>query len=227
MIKVGDDCENKETNLQAPQVSNCRQPLRGVKICLTGISSNEERKFKQCISTLGGIFSNNLTKDSSCLLVKKVGSKKYQAALDLNIPVLQLEWLNDCFSTFSMLPMDAYRAKPFTGLAFSSTGYSVEDRSAIQHLIAENGGINCEKMAQDICTHLIALTSGSDKYKAAKQWKTVQVVSRRWLDDCVSKNRWLSEVPYQVINDNFTKSKIIILVQMWIFFFCLYSDFIC
>jgi NAD-dependent DNA ligase len=75
------------------------QVLFGKKICLTGVDSAEEHKSHKLIKSLNGLLTNDLTKDTYCLLVKKVGSKKYQIAKELGIPTLQIQWLADCYST--------------------------------------------------------------------------------------------------------------------------------
>jgi topoisomerase (DNA) II binding protein 1 len=176
-------------------------PLNDYKICLTGVTSTEERKASKLILQLGGKFSSNLTKDVFCLLVKKVGSKKYQVATELKIPTLEIQWLLDCYTIKSFVCIDSYKTKPFTGLSFSITGFQPEDRKYMQQQIIENGGINCDKMTRDNCTHLIALTAGSEKYNAAKVWNTIHVVNRKWLEDCISRQSWLPEVPYMVLPD--------------------------
>jgi hypothetical protein len=81
------------------------------------------------------------------------------------------------------------------------SGYPPDERFHMQQLIIENGGINCDKMSKQ-CSHLIALTSSSEKYIAAKEWKTIHVVNKKWLFDCIEQQTWLLEVPYMVLPEH-------------------------
>ena len=175
-----------------------KKPLSARKVCLTGVTSSEERYANDMIKSLGGKLSNDLTKDAFCLLVKRVGSPKYQAAQNLNIPCVQLQWLSDCYTSQSFISYDNYKVKSFTGLSFSITGFEPEERFKMQQLITENGGVNCTIMTKDNCTHLIALNTSGEKYKAAKQWKVVNIITKHWLDECIKQNKWVSEIPYLV-----------------------------
>ena len=181
--------------------SSSNRPLKSCQICLTGITSSEERHALELITNLGGKLSRHLTKDAYCLVVKRVGSAKYQAAIALNIPCIQLQWLSDCNNSKSFIPFDNYKVQPLTGLSFSVTGFEPDERLKIQQLITEHDGVNCSVMTKDNCTHLIAKTPSGEKYNAAKHWKNINIVTVQWLYECVEKNKWVLESPYLIHNE--------------------------
>lgn len=55
--------------------------------------------------------------------------------------------------------------------------------------ILDNGGVVCADLTKNNCTHLIALSADTDKYKAAERWgpDVVKVVRREWLADCLAR----------------------------------------
>ena len=103
--------EEKKESISLKEISV--KPLNGYRVCVTGVTSKEETRAIRCIKALGGEFFTDLHRDTSCLLVKKVGSKKYQASFDLSIPRVQLQWLSDCYTTESLLPMDRLQRPQF------------------------------------------------------------------------------------------------------------------
>ena len=196
-------------------MNNIIMPFKGLKICVTGVTGEEESKYKKLIESLGGKLSRDFSKDCYCLLVKKVGSKKYQVAYDINIPCLTVQWLIDCYDRKTLLNYNTYIVKPFEGLSFVISGYTPEERYILQQLIVSNNGINNNKLTQTNCTHLIALTSNSDKYKAAKYWNNIHIVNKKWIYECIERGRWILEVPYMVLPEHIhppvdeTKAKLI------------------
>lgn len=46
--------------------------LAKYNICITGVNSEEEDEAKKQIKILGALFSKDLTRDTTCLLVKEV-----------------------------------------------------------------------------------------------------------------------------------------------------------
>jgi NAD-dependent DNA ligase len=167
------------------------KPLSGCKICCTGLTSEDEDRAISRVEYLGGDFSRNLTKDVTCLIVKRVGSKKHQIALSSNIPDVEIQWLLDCKTSGSRLPFDTYRVRPFTGLTISVTGFQHEQRFQLQKVIMENGGTFSSSLVRESSTHLVAEKAGGDKYTYAKSWGTVSIVSDAWVRDCATQKRKL------------------------------------
>ena len=176
--------------------------LAGHQICVTGVTSVEEKGIRQVIAELGGEFTTAMAKgETSCLLVRKVGSEKHRKALDWNVPTVEVQWLKDCKNSNKALPFDNYLVRPFLGLNVSCTGYEAEERFLIQKTVEENGGAFSATMVKDKCTHLVAEAVGEgagNKYTVAKSWGNVHIVTKKWVEDCHEAKRYLQEYKYVV-----------------------------
>lgn len=212
------DCATNQ--ILEPIDSYLAKPFTGLKFCLSGFSSAEfyiteaDRQMDQLVLTtvvsLGGEVYNDLIEDIFCVLLKRVGSSAYQSALQQNIPCVNLQWVLDCQTFQSLLPLDDYLVKPLTGLSLSFTGFnfSPEQHNDVRALVSSLGGTNCEKLTlidgtDDIssCTHLIAMEiketeKPNPKLEAARRWKAINIVTRGWLDACAREGRWIHEIPF-------------------------------
>lgn len=155
----------------------------------TGVTSEEERRTVLIIESLGGRLAKNLDRDILCILVKKVGSKKHETGQELNFPCLSMQWINDCKTQNALLPFDVYKIKPFVGLTICCTQIEPTERYQIQQLVEQNGGKFSSSMKLGECTHLIAVDPEGEKYKSARSWKNVHIVTSKWIFDCTTKQR--------------------------------------
>ena len=164
-----------------------KYPLENCSISVIGVDvSDQEKRIIRIIEELGGTYSPRVTNDVFCVLVKRVGSQ-HNAIEKYKIACVDLQWLWDCRSYRRRVSFDQYFAKPFIGLSVSCTGYTNEERNHIQNCVIENGGEFSSKMSRETCTHLITEEedpSPTSKYAYAKLWRTVQIVTMKWLTDC-------------------------------------------
>jgi len=186
-------------------------PLHGLCICVTGVSGAEERDIRGYCAVLGATFDTNLKSDQATnntthLIIKRVGSMKYSAAKKKGIPTVTLGWLKACFDRSDLVPCDAYRTGPLTGLTICATQISQEQRSEVQRHVEATGGIFHRDLQEGVVTHLLALTPEGEKYKAAKAWK-MNVVSPDWLADCLDAGKWVAEQPYMIVKPTKAQSK--------------------
>jgi hypothetical protein len=169
-------------------------------VSVTGVNSSEERTIKATLKALGGSFHENLTEDTTCLIVKKVGSAKYRAACNqLNIPVVVMKWLRDCKTSNQLMKYEKYNAPPLLGLTICCTQISPEDRHVLQCDVEAHGAEFSADLCENKCTHLIAMEAKGDKYNAAKMWGNVHIVNTKWVGDCVQRGRWIPEQPFLVL----------------------------
>lgn len=180
--------------------------LAGLKICLTGVSSREERRVLKAVSSLGGSVSKDLTRDAHCLVVYKVGSPKHAMAEQLGLPSVEAQWVHDCVLQNKLLPLSAYPVRPFVGCVITCTQLSQEQRCSAQSAIEQLGGVYSPALAkktEEEClpsTHLVALRPEGDKYLHARHWG-IPVVSLRWIEDCRARGRWLPEKNFPVLEE--------------------------
>jgi twin BRCT domain/BRCA1 C Terminus (BRCT) domain len=165
-------------------------PLDKCIICVIGVTVPEElSRISRIISELGGTCSPRVTDEVYCVLVKKVGPQ-HNAIEAFNTPAIELQWLWDCRSYHRKLSFEQYYAKPFIGLCISCTGYTNDERNLIEKCVTENGGEFSSKMSRETCTHLITEEedpSSTSKFAYAKLWRTVQIVTMKWLTECKKK----------------------------------------
>jgi len=166
--------------------------LRGRQICVTGLSRTEEESTKQLIESLGGKFSKDLFKGTFCVIVKKVGSQKCVVATNLNIPLVRLEWLEDCINNQSLQPMENYAVRAFTGLKFGLSGFSSKEfyvtdadkqmEQQILNTVISLGGEVYDDLIEDVYCVLFKRV-GSFMYQAALT-HNIPCVDLQWLTDC-------------------------------------------
>ena len=157
------------------------------KLCLTGFSYAEEKYAGEMIQKLDGRFSRDLSRDSFCVIVMKVGSQKYETAIKLGIPTVTIQWLKDCLKGYILLPFDLYKPPCFLGLIISCSQLQPKDRSDLQLSIEVNGGTYSAALEIDKTTHLVALKPEGEKYLFAKSWNTVKIVNPEWISTCVER----------------------------------------
>lgn len=63
-------------------------------------------------------------------------------------------------------PFDDHRLPPLAGTRISVTGFDVRTKEKLAALIERGGGVHSPELSP-ACTHLIAETRGSEKYKCA------------------------------------------------------------
>ena len=182
-------------------------PLAGVSLAATGISSTEEYTIKAYLRSLGGTYHANMLgggrgqeRQTTFLIVKRVGSPKYIAARKLGIPTITLKWLADCSSANARIDPKDYLAGPFYGLTICCTQMPLEERNELEAAVERNGGTFVKDFDAEIVSHLVAERPEGDKYAAAKSFG-ITVITYSWILACIEQKRWLVEQPYMLTTD--------------------------
>jgi flagellin-like hook-associated protein FlgL len=141
-------------------------------ITLTGVSSQEEKWARKIVSECFPVevycFEAALSRATHVLVVKKVGSDKYRAAVENRIPMVTLKWLEDCAAAKDYMDFQncvdskqvdpKYVVHPLLGLSLSLTGFEPPERERFKHMIESNGGTINTGLSKE-STHLIATFS--------------------------------------------------------------------
>ena len=53
----------------------------------------------------------------------------------------------------------------------------------------KNGGVYYAELTKAKCTHLIAASTDSDKYRHALKWRSVKIVSPAWFEKSIAAKR--------------------------------------
>lgn len=98
------------------------------------------------------------------LIAGEVGSKKYNVARKLKLPVMLPSWVESTWEegltdhVISATKDDiisTHRCPPFRGQTITVTGLDEKARLNVKELCEENGGIYSGELTKDICTHLL------------------------------------------------------------------------
>jgi topoisomerase (DNA) II binding protein 1 len=68
----------------------------------------------------------------------------------------------------------------------------------MEKVISEYGGSYSAELTKS-CTHLIADAAEGDKYKVARKWGHIQIVTRKWFQQSIDKKVCLNEESYPVL----------------------------
>lgn len=80
-----------------PLFSQC---MRGLRITFTGMPTETKEQLKDKIVKMAAIYDPDLNATTKVLVSNSVLSKKYQAAMMVKIPVLRMEWIEDCWQKY-------------------------------------------------------------------------------------------------------------------------------
>lgn len=130
-----------------------------------------------------------------------------QAARDGGVPVVTKDWVYASAAEGHVLAPGAFSLPPFTGLHICVTGVEpgarravrapcrsvpvvsrllpADERESIRLQAEANGGAYHSELTKSKCTHLIASSTQSDKYRHASHWPSVRVVSPAWFEQSV------------------------------------------
>ncbi|KAI3671695.1 hypothetical protein L1987_87435 [Smallanthus sonchifolius] len=117
---------------------------------------------------------------------------------NLKKPIVSESWLHQCWKEHRVVPHESHRALPFSGLIISVTQVPLDERKEIEKLVLQNGGKYSAELTRK-STHLVC-----DKYKVAKRWGHIHIVSRTWFNQSVARRACLNEESYPVLKSPVT-----------------------
>ncbi|XP_021598332.1 DNA topoisomerase 2-binding protein 1 isoform X2 [Manihot esculenta] len=156
---------------------------------------------------MGGQLLAKASLDVSFVIVKNVLAAKYKWALNvLKKPIVTINWLYQCWSEHRVVPQESYRVLPFSGLMICVTRIPADERKEIEKIITQNGGKYSAELTKK-CTHLICDAPEGDKYKVARRWGHIHIVTRKWFDQSVARRACLNEESYPVQGGSISSNK--------------------
>ncbi|ORX87579.1 BRCT domain-containing protein [Anaeromyces robustus] len=180
--------------------------LNNLVICFTGFEAEELSLYEEQIVLMGGTYSPHLTNDVTHLVSKNTVSDKYKFAAKLGIPIIQENWINECWNRrlergFNGKRIaEQYLLPPFVDVQICVTGISGENREVIENFTRLYGGQYSADLTHQ-CTHLIVEKPNGRKYEYAKKWG-LYLVNPRWFTDCISKRVRIDESDYLLENND-------------------------
>lgn len=165
----------------------CCLAMDGSKVLASGFQGDEKIKIEKLVTAMGGVLQTQTSSDVNFVIVKNVLAGKYKWALNtLKKPIVTVNWLYQCWKEHRTVSQDSFRVLPFSGLTISVTRIPADERKKIEKLIIENGGKYSAELTKK-CTHLISDAPEGDKYKVARRWGHIQIVTQTWFDQSISK----------------------------------------
>ncbi|KAF6170501.1 hypothetical protein GIB67_031909 [Kingdonia uniflora] len=197
----------------------CCLAMEGVKVLASGFDKEEKVKIEELVTAMGGVIKNSASMDVSFVIVKNVLAVKYKwASTILKKPIVTISWLYQCWNEHRVVPHEPYRVLPFSGLTICATGIPIDLRMEMEKLILQNGGeysadltrkysdlmcFNCNK----ICVLDVSYAPKGDKYVVAQKWGHIYTVTRKWLDQSISRRACVDEKSYPVQGSSLSSRK--------------------
>ncbi|EPS65440.1 hypothetical protein M569_09337, partial [Genlisea aurea] len=186
----------KEHRVLPDQGFTCCLAMDGVSILASGFEKAEKAKIASMVAAMAGILLTKQSSDAQFVVVKNVLAQKYKWALqNFKKPVVTLNWIEQCWKEHRIVPQEPYRVPHFLGLTICVSGVPADERKEVEKLAVQNGGKYSAELTKR-CTHLIF--PDSDKYKVAKRWGTIRIVTRKWFLQSVARKACLNEDSYPV-----------------------------
>uniref|UniRef100_A0A183C9C0 PAX transactivation activation domain-interacting protein n=1 Tax=Globodera pallida TaxID=36090 RepID=A0A183C9C0_GLOPA len=209
IVEVEDDDHQKQ-NEEMPQTEAVVDGLRKQKkdlldidfvrstlfeqvvVTFTGLSKDSREDLGAMIRKMGGRVWSAVDQKFTHLIAVKcdINSDKYKEARRHKLPVLLPSWIYAAVgakdmetlnSVFSNEFIGAHKTPLFAECEVSVSGFLGSERVEIGRLVASHGGIFNGAMSRSSCTHLISATNYGEKYRRAREWGSVKVVTSRWL----------------------------------------------
>ncbi|XP_073012822.1 uncharacterized protein [Typha latifolia] len=191
----------KEHRILPKQGYTCCLAMDAVKVLASGFEKDDKVRIEQLVTAMGGVLHTKASLDVNFVIVKNVLAAKYKWAINvLKKPIVDMNWLNQCWNEHRVVPQEPYRILPFTGLTICVTRIAADERKEIAKMIVQNGGQYSADLTKK-CTHLISNAPGGDKYMVARRWGHIHIVNRRWVDQSIARKACLDEGFYS-INEN-------------------------
>ncbi|XP_057442668.1 uncharacterized protein LOC130734326 isoform X2 [Lotus japonicus] len=186
----------------------CCLAMEGVKLLASGFDADEKVKIEELVTEMGGILHTKASLDLNFIIVKNVLAAKYKWALNiLKKPIVTYEWLKQCSDEHRVVPQESYKVLPFSGLRICVTGIPADKRKEMEKLILQNGGKYSAELTKN-CTHLISNAPEGDKYKVAKRWGHICIVTSKWFDQSIARRACLNEESYPVQSGSISSLKV-------------------
>ncbi|XP_073142139.1 uncharacterized protein [Henckelia pumila] len=192
----------KERRSLPNQEFTCCLAMDGVNILVSGFDKDEKVNIMKMVTTMGGVLLAKASSDVSFVVVKNVLAQKYKWAVNsLKKPIVTLNWLIQCWKEHRVVPQESYRVPPFSGLTICVSGIPADERKEIEKLVIQNNGKYSAELTKK-CTHLVCDAPEGDKYKVAKRWGHIHIVSRKWFHQSVARRACLIEDSYPVLGSS-------------------------
>lgn len=183
--------------------------MNGLVITLSGFREADKKKYMDLISFMGGLCMPTLPESATHLVSNTVFSAKYEAAQQLNIPVMNVQWIDEVwkrnatdFVAATSSQFDEYKLPVFYNLNVTCTLLSNDEKAMVERLVSGHGGIFHRTFKTNVVNILVVNENGknSDKFKAACKHRKVCLLPK-WISDSVREGYALPFSGYEVAGE--------------------------
>ncbi|KAK3591402.1 hypothetical protein CHS0354_005324 [Potamilus streckersoni] len=169
--------------------------MKDLLVCCTSVDIHCRDDIYQKVRWMGGNVTKDFMMGVTHLVAGEVGSKKYQVAADLGLPIMLPTWVNTVWETSRKEAKHIHaldeqfqglKCPIFCGLVVTVSGLSTDERKEAKKLIEKEGGTYSGEMKMNHTSHLIINEAKGQKYEFAKKWNMC-IVRTEWLYDSVEK----------------------------------------
>ncbi|XP_062097830.1 uncharacterized protein LOC133803732 isoform X2 [Humulus lupulus] len=162
---------------------------------------------EKLVTAMGGVFQTKASLDVCFVIAKNVLAAKYKWAVHiLKKPIITVDWLYQCWNEHRIIPHESFRLLPFSGLTICVTRIPADERKEMEKVIIQHGGKYSAELTKK-CTHLISDAPEGDKYKVARRWGHIHIITRKWFDQSVARRARLNEESYPVQDGSVSSNK--------------------
>ncbi|XP_043703207.1 DNA topoisomerase 2-binding protein 1-A-like isoform X3 [Telopea speciosissima] len=189
---------SKENRALPKQGFTCCLAMDGVKVLASGFEKDEKVKIEKLVTAMGGVLQTRASMDVNFVIARNVLAAKYKWASNvLKKPIVTISWLNQCWNEHRVVPQEPYKVPPFSGLTICTTRIPADERKELEKLVIQNGGKYSADLTKN-CTHLVSDIPEGDKYKVARKWGHIHIVTRKWVDQSIARRGCLGEESYPI-----------------------------
>lgn len=181
--------------------------MQNLCISLSGLSPDEKARYTDLVSFMGGLCLPVVPETATHLVSNTVQSVKYEVAVQLKIPIMQTDWIDEVwrrnqteFISATDDQFSSYRLQTFFNLNVCCTLLSNDEKMLVERLVNENGGTFHRTLRPASISILVLNDNGknSDKFKAAMKHNK-PCVTPRWILDSVVAEYALPYNNYRVL----------------------------
>lgn len=181
--------------------------MRGLVITTTGFERARKEELKSMVERMAGIYSADYHMGITHLVANEVGTKKYQVAVDQEIPIMTGEWVSAVWNavakdhTQHILATDerflSHACPVLYGMVVCVSQLDRATKLALQGIIEENGGTYSPLLEMSKTSVLIVSAPEGDKYTHACKWR-IKCLTPDWIYDSVQRGHALQMENYEV-----------------------------
>lgn len=176
------------------------KPLQDIRVLFTFLKAEEKEYLTKLARQEGAVVlsSPSPVDPPHVLIARRVATSKYHLVRRINrkIPVVIPEWLTSSVQAGKLLPYDEFQVSMFHGLTICFSGLSVGEKNRLAKEVTSRGAKH-SPMLSKACSHLVTVTTDSDKFRFAQEQK-IPCVLPAWLEESIEAGWCLEEKRYAI-----------------------------